>query len=84
MAAPNTQKTDYENSLIERAIQKAWKTKGNLATATNVASHLSQQAHEKSKMLAVMITRILKKGSTLNISREIIILISLMTWFLLS
>lgn len=62
MAAPNTQTTDYENSLIERAIQKAWETKGNLATVTDVASHLSQQADEKSKMLAVMLTPYIKEG----------------------
>jgi conjugal transfer ATP-binding protein TraC len=62
MAAPSSQTTDYENALIERAIQQAWESKGNSATITDVAHYLSQKPDERAKALSVMLTPYTKEG----------------------
>ena len=63
MAAPSTKTSDYENALIERAVLKAWDSKGNEATITDIAFHLSQEGNERAQMLSIMLTPYCKGGT---------------------
>lgn len=62
MAAPTQGTTDYENAMIEKAIQDAWTKKGNEASVTDVAVWLQEQKEEKAQSIAVMLTPYIKGG----------------------
>ncbi|MGE3556312.1 MAG: type IV secretion system protein TraC [Candidatus Obscuribacterales bacterium] len=62
MAAPQQGTSDYENALIERAINHAWQLKGPKATITDVAHYLEDQQDPRAKSLAVMLTPYCKGG----------------------
>lgn len=62
MAAPTEKTTDYQNSLIEKAIREAWKEKKNKATITDVASWLLKQEDKKAQELGVVLAPFTKEG----------------------
>jgi conjugal transfer ATP-binding protein TraC len=62
MAAPIQGTTDYENALIEKAIQQAWLEKKNKATITDVAKKLSSMEGEDPKRLSIMLVPYSKGG----------------------
>ncbi len=63
MAAPTSHTSDLENVFIERAIQRAWESKGNQATITDIAFHLSQEEDERAKTLGILLNPYTKEGT---------------------
>ena len=62
MASPTKGTDDYENALIERAINFAWKSKKNSASISDIAGWLSKQKDERAKQIGIMLTPYTKEG----------------------
>jgi len=56
MASPLDGTSDYENALIEKAINHAYNTKGRKATITTVAEWLLDHEDDRAKTLGTMLT----------------------------
>jgi conjugal transfer ATP-binding protein TraC len=83
MASPSEGTTDYENALIETALQVVWETHGRNATITEVANTLLAQPNEKSQVLGVMLKPYTKNGvyakyfegeNNVNFNRELVLI----------
>ncbi|MDB2613578.1 type IV secretion system protein TraC [Chlamydiales bacterium] len=62
MSAPTEGTTDYENSLIEKAIRNVWKAKKNKATISDVASELLSQDEPEARKIGTMLHPFTKEG----------------------
>ncbi len=83
MASPSEGTTDYENALIETALQVVWETHGRNATITEVANALLAQSNEKAQVLGVMLKPYTKDGvyakyfegeNNVNFNRELVLI----------
>lgn len=83
MAAPSRKTDDYENALIEQALQATWKKHQNLSTVTHVSEWLAQHKDVRVRDLGTMLHPYTKEGvyakyfegpSTIDFSNDLVVL----------
>lgn len=83
MAAPSRKTDDYENALIEQALQATWESHGNKANVSAVADWLQQHKDKRAQDLGTMLHPYTKRGnygryfegeSTLDFSNPLVVL----------
>lgn len=62
MAAPSKGTTDFENSLIEKAVKSVWEAKQNASTITDIVHWLTAHKDQRANDLGIMLTPYTKDG----------------------